>query len=302
MDGSSDGVPATMGGDAHDHGFDPDLHKIVLTVRAPDGPGLVVDIAQAAASAGGNIVNLQQVADPYVEEFGCRLEIERACHTECVASPLQGLEASRGITFELYADEGPPEVVICCSSTLHCVSDLLARAASGDLACTVRAVVSDKEAAREIVEAAGIEFIHVPVGEHREAQEQALGETLAALDPSLVVLARYMRILPGWLVERYEGRMINIHHSTLPAFPGANPRKRAHEAGVKIVGATAHYVTAGLDEGPIIEQDVVHVGNADLDTLVRMGEDVERAVLARAIRLHLEHRIMVFGGRTSVFD
>lgn len=285
-----------------EHGFDPDLRKIILTVRAPDAPGLVVDIAQAAASAGGNIIDLQQVADPYAEEFGCRLEIERACHADCVANPLIGLEAGRKVTFDLYADEEPPEVVICCSTTLHCVSDLIARAASGDLACRITAVVSDKETARPLVEAAGIDFIHLPVGEDREAQELALGDVLEALDPSLIVLARYMRILPGWLAERFDGRMINIHHSTLPAFPGANPRKRAHEAGVKIVGATAHYVTAGLDEGPIIEQDVVHVGNADLGSLVRMGEDVERAVLAKAVRLHLEHRVMVFGRRTCVFD
>ena len=286
----------------HDHGSDPDLHRIVATVRAPDGPGLVVAIAQAATSTGGNIVDLQQISDPYTEEFGCRLVIEGACHAACVAGILEPLRASRGASFELYPDEPPPDIVICCSSTLHCVSDLIARVTAGDLHCRITAVISDKEAARPLVESAGIEFVHVPVGEVREEQEAALGEALAARDPALVVLARYMRILPAWLVERYEGRMINIHHSTLPAFPGANPRRRAHEAGVKIIGATAHYVTAGLDEGPIIEQGIVHVGNADLDELVRQGEDVERMTLARAVRLHLEHRIMVFGRRTSVFD
>lgn len=283
------------------HGADPHLHRIVATVRAPDGPGLVVAIANAAAATGGNIIDLQQVSDPYTEEFGCRLVIEGACHTACVAGILQELVDARGIAFALHPDEPPAEVVVCCSSTLHCVSDLVARAATGDLPCRITAVVSDKEAARDLVEAAGITFHHVPVGDVREEQESELGRVLDGLDPALVVLARYMRVLPAWLVERFDGRMINIHHSTLPAFPGANPRRRAHEAGVKIIGATAHYVTAGLDEGPIIEQGVHHVGNADLEALIRMGEDVERLVLANAVRLHLEHRVMVFGGRTSVF-
>ncbi|MFM7223987.1 MAG: formyltetrahydrofolate deformylase [Actinomycetota bacterium] len=288
--------------DAPDHGSDPDLHRIVATVRAPDGPGLVAEIAGAAAATGGNIIDFQQISDPYTEEFGCRLVIEGACHTACVAGILEPLGGTRGVTFELHPDEPPADVVVCCSSTLHCVSDLIARVTAGDLRCRITAVISDKDAARSLVEAAGIEFVHLPVDGERSAQEAALGSALAAHDPDLVVLARYMRILPAWLVDRYAGRMINIHHSTLPAFPGANPRRRAHEAGVKVVGATAHYVTATLDEGPIIEQGIVHVGNADLDELIRQGEDVERMTLARAVRLHLEHRIMVFGRRTSVFD
>jgi formyltetrahydrofolate deformylase len=141
------------------------------------------------------------------------------------------------------------------------------------------------------------------MGDDRADQERQLGAVLNELDPDLIVLARYMRVLPAWLVRRYELRIINIHHSFLPAFIGANPYARAHERGVKIIGATAHYVTPELDAGPIIAQDVVHVSHRDdVADMTRRGADIERSVLASAIRLHLEQRIIVFGTRTCVFE
>lgn len=217
----------------------------------------------------------------------------RKCHAS------QMLDRSNGVSMRI---RRPPRVVVCCSTTLHCISDLLVRVAIGDLKAEIVAVVSDKTDAADLVSRFDIPFVHVPVGDDREAQEEAFADAVASFDPSLVILARYMRILPAWMVAEWEGRMINIHHSTLPAFPGANPRRRAHERGVKIIGATAHYVTADLDEGPIIFQQVVPIGHDTLDVLTQRGEDVERLVLARAVRLHLEHRVMIFGSRTCVFD
>jgi formyltetrahydrofolate deformylase len=146
-------------------------------------------------------------------------------------------------------------------------------------------------------------FSYVPVGDDRSEQEQRFAAAIEALEPDLVVLARYMRILPAWLTKRYEHAMINVHHSFLPAFVGANPYRRAFERGVKMVGATAHYVTAELDAGPIIAQDVTSVSHADtVEDVVRRGADIERAVFIRAIRLHTEHRIQVFGNKTCIFD
>jgi len=171
------------------------------------------------------------------------------------------------------------------------------------LHCDVVAVISDYEDAASLAERHGVPFLHLPVGDDRADQEIALGEALNELAPDLVVLARYMRILPSWLTEQWSMAMINIHHSFLPAFAGANPYARAHDRGVKLIGATAHYVTAELDAGPIIAQDVERVTHRDsVADLVRRGADVERGVLATALRLHLEHRLMVFGNRTCVFD
>jgi formyltetrahydrofolate deformylase len=274
---------------------------LVLTVAAPDGPGLIGAIASAVAMAGGNVVDMRQATDPYLDLFGCRVAIDGPLDPAALAADLDHFGQAMGMRWELHDDERLPRVVIACSTTLHCISDLLARIAIGDLRCELVGIVSDKEDAAELAARFEVPYLHVPVGEDRAAQEQAFGEAVDSLEPDLVVLARYMRILPGWLVEQWAGRMINIHHSTLPAFPGANPRARAHQRGVKLIGATAHYVTAELDEGPIISQDVAHVERESVAELTRIGADVERAVLADAIRLHLDHRLMVFGNRTCVF-
>lgn len=277
-------------------------HRIV-TVRAADGPGLVADIAAAVFEAGGNIVDVGQYSDLESQGFGCRLEIESSTDRHDLEESLSRLAGRRDLQWYLHDDEVLPRVVIACSSTLHCVSDLLARVAIGSLRCEVVAVVSDRLAAQEITERHGVPFVHVPVGEDRREQEAAFAEVLEALGPDLVILARYMRILPQDITDAWRGRMINIHHSFLPAFAGAGPYARAYERGVKLIGATAHYVTEGLDEGPIIVQDVERVSHRDrLEDLVRRGADVERGVLAAAVRLHLEHRVMVFGNRTCVFD
>jgi len=280
-----------------------EAQPLIITARAPDGPGLVAELASAVAHAGGNILDVGQHSDPEASWFGCRLEVDDEVDRAGLGDQLTELEGRRGFRFELHEAGERQRVALVCSKTLHCASDLVARASIGALACSIDALVSDSTSGEELAQRHEIAFHHVPVGDDRAAQEEALGRVLEAIQPDLVVLARYMRVLPAWLCDAYEGRMINIHHSFLPAFAGAGPYKRAHERGVKLIGATAHYVTAELDAGPIIAQDVERVSHRDsVDDLIRRGADVERSVLAAAVRLHLEHRVMVFGNRTCVFD
>jgi len=278
-------------------------HPLVVTVTAPDGTGLVAAIAGAVASAEGNILDVGQHSDVDSSWFGCRLEIDPSVKRPELENALQTLVATRGASWQLHSAEERPRVVVLCSKALHCVSDLLARFALDELRCELVGVVSDYDTAADLVARHDAPFFHLPTTEDRTIQEQQLGTLLEELQPDLVVLARYMRILPADITERWSGKMINIHHSFLPAFPGANPYARAHERGVKLIGATAHYVIADLDEGPIIAQSVERVTHRDsIDDLVRRGADVERVVLAQAVRLHLEHRLMIFSDRTCIFD
>jgi formyltetrahydrofolate deformylase len=190
------------------------------------------------------------------------------------------------------------------SKTHHCLYDLLARWRLGELRCEIPIVIGNHPEAREIVEEFGIEYRHLPVTAGTKAgQERQVVEALESAGVDVVVLARYMQVLSEEFVRRYEGRVINIHHSFLPAFAGGRPYHQAHERGVKIIGATAHYATAELDQGPIIEQDVARVSHRDaVDDLVRKGRDLEKVVLARAVDLHLRHRVIVYGNKTVVFD
>jgi formyltetrahydrofolate deformylase len=199
-----------------------------------------------------------------------------------------------------------PRTAILSSKAVHCVADLLTRSKYGDLGLDITAVISNHDDHRELVEAFDYRFEHIPVASNnaaaREEQEKQVDALLDELDVDLVILARYMLILPPWFAQKWSGRMINIHHSFLPAFIGANPYRQAHDRGVKIIGATAHYVTDDLDEGPIIEQDVAHVSHRDgVADLTSRGRDLETVVLARAVRAHVEHRVLVWNNRTVVF-
>jgi formyltetrahydrofolate deformylase len=276
----------------------------LLVVRAQDRTGIVAAVAEAIHSSGGNILEFDQHTDEVAGDFGCRVEIAPGLSIEALSTRLDQLHSELGIDATLVPVERPrARVVVLCSATLHCPSDLIARSAIGQLSCDIIALVSDREVARALADRYHVPFTYLPVGDDREAQEQALAAVFAELQPDLIVLARYMRVLPPWLVEQYHERIINIHHSFLPAFIGANPYARAHERGVKLIGATAHYVTAELDAGPIIAQDVVRITHRDdVAAMTRRGADIERAVLATALRLHLEHRVVVFGSRTCVFD
>jgi formyltetrahydrofolate deformylase len=297
---------ATTGPSKNDRAIPSDdwSQGLILTVRSPDRAGIVASLAASVQSAGGNIIELDQHTDVLEGDFGCRIEVAPGVNASELSQRLDELRSSLSADYDMTPiARRRSRVVVLCSSTLHCPSDLIARSAIGQLDCDVVALVSDRTAARELAERYGVPFTHLPVGQDREEQERQVGEALEKLDPDLIVLARYMRVLPAWLVERYEQRIINIHHSFLPAFVGSNPYARAHERGVKIIGATAHYVTAELDAGPIIAQDVVHISHRDdVADMTRRGADIERSVLAAAIRLHLEHRVIVFGSRTCVFD
>jgi formyltetrahydrofolate deformylase len=182
------------------------------------------------------------------------------------------------------------------------VADILHRVRSGDLECEVVCVISNRTELAELAAWYGVDFYHIAVEAGSDLAYQQIAEIYAEVDGDVMVLARYMRILPPWLCEELEGQIINIHHSFLPSFAGAAPYRRAYERGVKLIGATCHYVTAELDEGPIIEQDTVRIDHAAaVADLVRVGRDVERVVLARGLRWHLEDRVLINGNKTVVF-
>ena len=214
-----------------------------------------------------------------------------------------------GMSFALHTSGEPRRIVVLASASGHCLGDLLIRDELGELTSPggfdgrIVAVISNHQTQRRLTDRFDIPFHHVPVGDDRAAAERHVGDLLEQCEPDLIVLARYMLILPPWMVARWQGLMINVHHSFLPAFAGSRPYQRAHEHGVKVIGATAHYVSEGLDEGPIIAQHVLPVSHQeDAAALGRRGRELERSVLAEAVRLHLEHRVLIYGDRTAVFD
>jgi formyltetrahydrofolate deformylase len=277
----------------------------VLTVRCADQPGIVAAVANLIADADGNIANADQHTDRASSVFLQRIEIDGPVDWARFDAGLAQVADRFGIEWELHRPGVPTRVVIACSAELYCAADLLNRIELGELDAEVVAVVSDKDPAEELAARHGVAFRGVAgglAGAERAEQEAAFAAVLDDLEPDLVVLARYMRILPERITRAWAGRMINIHHSFLPAFAGARPYHRAHDRGVKIIGATAHYVTAELDAGPIIAQRVASVTHRDeVEDLVRRGRDVERQTLADAVRLHLEHRVLVWDNRTCVF-
>jgi formyltetrahydrofolate deformylase len=208
------------------------------------------------------------------------------------------------MTWTIKDSSEPRKVALLASHASHCLADLLHRWHSEELYCEISCVISNHENLRSMVEWHNIPFIYVPVDkDNKPAAFAKMAEIIDSYDADTVVLARYMQIIPPSMCEKYSGRLINIHHSFLPSFIGANPYLRAYERGVKLVGATSHYVTQDLDEGPIIEQDVIRVGHRhSKEDLVRLGKDVEKQVLARALRNHLEDRVIVHGCKTVVFD
>jgi formyltetrahydrofolate deformylase len=277
----------------------------VLTVRCADQTGIVATVANLIVDAGGNIANADQHTDRASSVFLQRIEIDGAIDWSAFDRGLADAAARFGIEWQLHHPGTPTRLVLVCSADVSCAADLLTRVELGELDAEVLAVVSDKPAAEALAARHGVAFRSVAgglEGDERAAQEGAFAAVLDELAPDLVVLARYMRILPAGITAPWAGRMINIHHSFLPAFAGAKPYHRAHERGVKLIGATAHYVTAELDAGPIIAQRVAPVTHRDeVEDLVRKGRDTERQTLAEAVRLHLEHRVLVWDNRTCVF-
>ena len=277
--------------------------RAVLLLQCVDRPGIVATVGAFVAGSNGNIVEADQHSDPAATLFLQRVEFDVDSPLDTLRDSFTPIAEEFDMAWSLHDLADRARIAILVSRQGHCLGDLLARAALGELAAEIVMVVSNHDAQADLVARFDVPFHHLAVGDERDAQEGALGKLLRDADIDVVVLARYMRVLPAWLVDEWQGRMINIHHSFLPSFAGARPYLQAHERGVKVIGATAHYVTPELDEGPIIAQQVLPVSHRDDPArLERRGRDLESVVLAEALRLHLEHRVIVYGHRTAVFD
>jgi formyltetrahydrofolate deformylase len=278
--------------------------RAVLLLQCPDTQGIVATVGAFVAGSRGNIVEADQHSDPAAGLFLQRIEFDVDTTRGILAREFEPVADRFGMRWGVFDLGERPRVVLLASRQGHCLGDLLVRFDLGEIPGEVVLVASNHDTHRDLVERFGVPFQVVPVvDDDREAQARALGALLDAHTPDVVALARYMLVLPPWFVERWRERMINIHHSFLPSFAGARPYLQAHERGVKVIGATAHYVTAELDEGPIIAQQVMPVSHRDDPArLERRGRDLEAVVLAEALRLHLEHRVIVYGRRTAVFD
>ena len=288
--------------------MDPAASTARLLISCPDRPGVVAAVSQFLYAHGANVLDAQQhTTDPTGGTFFMRMvfhlegldlgrpQFERA-FGEVVA-------AKFGMEWRVAYADRRKRMAILVSRYDHALVELLWRWRGGELDADLPMVVSNHEDLRDLVEGYGIEFHHLPVT--KETKPERERELLELLDGrvDLVVLARYMQILSPEVVGPWAGRILNIHHSFLPAFVGANPYRRAYERGVKLIGATAHYVTDDLDEGPIVEQDVIRVSHREsASDLQRLGRDIERRVLARAVQAHLEDRILIHGNKTVVFD
>ncbi|MFM8303567.1 MAG: formyltetrahydrofolate deformylase [Actinomycetota bacterium] len=279
----------------------------VFLITCPDRPGLVAAVANFVAGHGGNILHADQHTDAAPGVFFQRVEFVLdgfPLAREEIAPAFAPVAASLGMQVQVAFGDEVPRLAVLASREPHCLTDLLARNAAGELSADIRVVASNHPDHRATTEFYGVPYHYLPVTPDTKAHQEAeLAALLAAEGIDLVVLARYMQVLSDDFVARYPNRIINIHHSFLPAFVGARPYHQAHARGVKVIGVTAHYATSALDEGPIIDQDVVRISHRDsVDDLVRKGRDLEKVVLARAIRAHVEHRVLVFGNKTVVFD
>jgi formyltetrahydrofolate deformylase len=276
----------------------------ILTLTCPDRAGIVHTVCSALLEIDGNIVENAQFGDPLSGVF-CMRTVFDTDEADSVAIERRLADALErfGPELAVRSMDHRPRVLVMVSKYDHCLVDLLYRWRNGELPIDIPLVVSNHPDLGPLAEREGVEFLHLPVTpDTKPEQERALLDLVAEHRIELVVLARYMQILSDDLCRSLAGRAINIHHSFLPGFKGARPYHQAHERGVKLVGATAHFVTPELDEGPIIEQDVIRVTHADTPAqLTRLGQDVERQVLSRAVRYWAEDRILTVGHRTIVF-
>ncbi|CAD5374525.1 Formyltetrahydrofolate deformylase [Rubrivivax sp. A210] len=277
----------------------------ILTIRCRDAVGIVAAVASALASSEAFITESSHFGDEGTGLFFMRTVFRptgtRFVTLEDFRVALAPVVQRFEMQLQLFDAMRRMKVMLAVSKHGHCLNHLLHRWHSGELPIEVVGVVSNHDEMRRLVDWYGLPYHHLPAGD-KPAQEARLLEHFSEAGAELLVLARYMQVLSDTLCQRLEGRCINIHHSFLPSFKGARPYHQAHERGVKVVGATAHYVTADLDEGPLIEQDTVRVDHTlDADAFVRLGKDVENVVLARAVHWHAEHRVLLNGRRTVVF-
>jgi len=281
-----------------------DSTAFVVTLSCPDRPGIVHAVAGALLDAGCNIADSQQYGSPTTGNFFMRVEATTSSTQAELAAALQPVADTFGMTWQINPVGRKVRTIILCSKDAHCLNDLLFQQRTGTLPIEVPAIVSNHRDLEELANFYGIPFHHIPVTPGTKPQAEAeLLKLIAEHDVELTVLARYMQVLSNELCTELNGKAINIHHSFLPSFKGAKPYHQAHARGVKIIGATAHYVTADLDEGPIIEQEVIRVDHARTAAqFVQMGRDVEGRTLAQAVQWHAEHRVLLDGTRTVVFN
>lgn len=281
--------------------------EAVVLISCPDRPGIVAKVTGCLDEVGGNILDASQHTDFQAQTFLQRIHVSWPVdppEPEVVQEAMDELAGEFNMAWRIRWSQTLRRVAVFVSRQDHCLHDLLLLQRDGTLQCCIPLIVSNHADLGEVADRFGVPFHHVPVdGPSDDEAESRQLAMLEAHDIDLVVLARYMRVLSPRFIEAYQDRIINIHHSFLPAFAGGRPYQQAHEKGVKLIGATAHYATAELDAGPIIEQGVIRVSHRDtVEDLQRKGRDIERTVLARAVRWHLEDRIVVHAGRAVVFD
>ncbi|NJK56064.1 MAG: formyltetrahydrofolate deformylase [Pleurocapsa sp. SU_5_0] len=277
-----------------------------LLISCPDRPGLVAKIANFIYANGGNIIHADQHTDYATSLFLIRIEWQLLGFNlprEAIATAFSAIAKPLQASWQLHFSDTKPKIAIWVTKQDHCLWDLLWRYQAHELPGHIALIISNHSNLEAIAKQFQLDFYYLPITKENKAEQEAKQlELLAQYQIDLVVLAKYMQILTPDLINNFP-QIINIHHSFLPAFPGAKPYHRAHARGVKIIGATAHYVTPDLDEGPIIEQEVVRVNHQDtVQDLVRKGKDLERLVLSRAVRLHLQNRILVYDNKTVVFS
>lgn len=279
---------------------------LILKLSCPDQPGIVAKVATYVAGHRGNLVEFAQFSDKLGSKFFARLEIETSELDVDTEDFIDGFGTlGRSLKAEWHFRRLPfrMRTAVLVTKTDHCLQEVLWRAELNELPVEITSVIGNRDACRAVAERAGFKFGLIDMdGERREQGFRELRDQLVGQEVELIVLARFMQILPDWFCEEFSGKIINIHHSFLPAFIGANPYKQAHERGVKLIGATCHYVTSELDAGPIIEQEVERVQHFHSPAdLVRLGRDCERSALAKGIRYHVHDRTILDGHRAIVF-
>lgn len=276
-------------------------HELVLRFRAPDRSGILAKAASLLTGQGCDVRNALVYGDPETSSFFCRMELYSPADRLELGRAFRGLGQDLSLDWEIRDLAKRLPVLIAVSRFGHCLTDLIHKREIGQLPIEIVGVVSNHETMRKTVEWHGLTYHHLPLDEGKEAQEARFLSIIEESGAELTVLARYMQVLSDAFSARLAGRCINIHHSFLPSFKGAKPYHQAYARGVKLIGATAHFVTADLDEGPIIEQDVRRVSHATTaEEMVAIGREIEASVLSRAVRWYAEHRIFENGGKTVV--
>ena len=277
---------------------------LIASLQCKDQPGIVHAMTSAVLACGGNIIENQQFTDPSTNEFVMRTRFETSQGLEGAQKSLNEGLAKFNPSLHIRPTAQKPRALVMVTKESHCLRDLLYLEELGELNIQIPLVISNREDLRTLVESHGIKFLYLPVSaETKVSQEAEILKQISDLKIDFVVLARYMQIMSKEFCNKLPGKIINIHHSFLPGFKGAKPYHQAHERGVKIIGASAHFVTSDLDEGPIIEQDVAHVTHvATPEELIAIGRDIERRVLAKAVKFYADDKVFIVGKRTVVFS